>query len=97
LPEELSSTLVFGFFRKELIIVMMNQALGIPAFAELPLSPQQIIVFIIFVTLYFPCFTTFVVIIKEFGAKVSIYSAVFSIIIAAISAYLFKLIFVLFL
>ncbi len=93
LPEKLSSTLVFGFFRKELIIVMMNQALGIPAFATLPMSMPQIVVFIIFVSLYFPCFTTFVVIIKEFGKKMAIYSAIFSVIVAILSAYFFTLLF----
>ena len=90
LPEQISSTLVFGFFRKELIIVMLNQALGVSTFAEIQLTVQQIVVFLIFVTLYFPCFTTFVVIIKEFGKKIALYSAIFSVLIAAVSATLFK-------
>lgn len=93
LPEQLGSTLLFGFFRKELIIVMANQALGVSNLAMLPLTPQQIIVFVIFVTLYFPCFTTFVVIWKEFSAKVVIISALLSIILATISSLIFRLIF----
>jgi ferrous iron transport protein B len=93
LPDKLSSTLVFGFFRKELIIVMMNQALGIPAFTPLPMTMGQIVVFIVFVSLYFPCFTTFVVIIKEFGKKIAFYSAIFSLIVAIVSAYFFTLLF----
>ena len=39
-----------GFFRKELIIVMVTQALGVQTIAQLPLSFEQIIVFVIFVT-----------------------------------------------
>ncbi len=93
LPEKISSTLVFGFFRKELIIVMLNQALGVATFSDITMTTQQIVVFLIFVTLYFPCFTTFVVIIKEFGYKIASYSAIFSVFIAAISAIFFKLMF----
>jgi ferrous iron transport protein B len=92
LPEELGSTLLFGFFRKELIIVMVTQALGVQTIAQLPLSYEQIIVFVIFVTLYFPCFTTFIVIWKEFGLKVIALSAALSIMVALISAFLFRVI-----
>ena len=91
LPEELGSTLIFGFFRKELIIVMITQALNVETISALPLTTGQIIVFIIFVTLYFPCFTTFVVIWKEFGTKIIAFSATLSIIIASASAFLFKI------
>jgi ferrous iron transport protein B len=91
LPEKLGSTLVFGFFRKELIVVMANQALGVQSLSQLPMSTKQVVVFIIFVTLYFPCFTTFVVIWREFGAKVAAGSSVLSIAVATISAFLFKI------
>lgn len=92
LPDKLGSTLVFGFFRKELILVMVTQAMDVRLISQLPLTPDQIIVFIIFVTLYFPCFTTFVVIWKEFGAKVIALSSVLSILVALVSAFLFKII-----
>ncbi len=91
LPEELGSTLFFGFWRKELILVMANQALNVPTIAELPLRNPQIIVFIIFVSLYFPCFTTFVVIVKEFKWKIAIYSGILALVIATLSAFLFKI------
>lgn len=93
LPEELGSTLVFGFFRKELILVMANQALGVESIASLPLTSEQVIIFVVFVTLYFPCFTTFVVIWKEFGGRTAVASAVLSILVAAGSALIFRLIF----
>jgi ferrous iron transport protein B len=90
LPTELGSTLVFGFFRKELIIVMANQAFGVSTLSQLPLTIHQTVVFLVFVTLYFPCFTTIVVIYKEFGAKVALFSGTLSVIIATISAFMFK-------
>jgi ferrous iron transport protein B len=93
LPEELGSTLVFGFFRKELILVMANQALGVESLELLPLTTAQVMTFIAFVTFYFPCFTTFVVIWKEFGAKVATGSAVLSIFVAIGSALIFRFLF----
>jgi ferrous iron transport protein B len=93
LPAKLGTTLVFGFFRKELIIVMAGQALGSSSLALLPLTLGQAVVFIVFVTLYFPCFATFVVMWKEFGWKTVCASAALSVLVAAASAYLFKLFF----
>lgn len=92
LPEALGSTLFFGFFRKELILVMASQSLGVSSISHLPLTPEQIVVFIVFVTFYFPCFTTFVVIWKEFGWKVVLLSSVISMVVAAVSGFIFKVI-----
>jgi len=69
LPAQLGTTLVFGFFRKELIVIMAKQALGAASLALLPLTTGQTVVFLVFVTLYFPCFTTFVVMGKEFASN----------------------------
>lgn len=96
LPAQLGTTLVFGFFRKELIVVMAKQALGAASLALLPLSAGQTVVFLIFVTLYFPCFTTFVVMGREFGWKTAGASAVLSVVVASLSAYLFKVLFLIF-
>ncbi len=93
LPEKLGSTLIFGFLRKELILVMASQAMGVTDLSQMGLSLQQVIVFIIFVTLYFPCLTTFVVLWKEFGQKIAWLSVAMSMVIATISAYAFKLMF----
>jgi ferrous iron transport protein B len=92
LPKELGSTLVFGFLRKELIIVMMNQAMNVPVLTDLPLSVGQVIVFIIFVSLYFPCLTTFVVLWKELGFKGVFLSSITSLFVAILSAFLFKIV-----
>jgi ferrous iron transport protein B len=94
IPTELGSTLLFGFFRKELILVMVNQAMGVQNISQLPMTLSQVIVFIVFVTLYFPCFTSFVVIMKEFGGKVAAFSAIFSIVVATLSASMFKIYFI---
>jgi len=96
LPAQLGTTLVFGFFRKELIVVMAKQALGAASLALLPLTAGQAVVFLVFVTLYFPCFTTFMVIGREFGWKTAGASALLSIVVATLSAYLFKVLFLIF-
>ncbi len=90
LPEILGSTLVFGFFRKELVLVMTNTAFGVKSIADIPLSGEQVLVFVIFVTLYFPCFSTFVVMWKEFGKKVVFLSSAISIVVALIAAFAVK-------
>lgn len=90
LPTQLGTTLVFGFFRKELIVVMAKQALDASSLALLPLTSGQAVVFLVFVTLYFPCFTTFVVMGREFGWKTVSASALLSVAVATLSAYLFK-------
>lgn len=92
LPAALGATLVFGFFRKELIIVMATGAMGVQSISALPLTPEQIVVFLVFVTLYFPCFATFIVMLKEFGKKIVLLSTILSITIALVSAYLVKII-----
>jgi ferrous iron transport protein B len=96
LPAQLGTTLVFGFFRKELIVIMAKQALSVTSLALLPLTTGQAVVFLVFVTLYFPCFTTFVVMGKEFGWKTAGASAVLSVAVASFSAYLFRIFFLLF-
>jgi ferrous iron transport protein B len=96
LPEQLGSTLVFGFLRKELIIVMANQAMGVPTLSELPMTLAQIMIFIIFVTLYFPCLATLVVLWKEFGKKTALAASIFSVIVATFSAFLFRIGFMIF-
>lgn len=93
IPSELGATLIFGFLRKELILVMANQAMGVNSIAMLPMSYDQVIVFIVFVTLYFPCITTFYVLVKEFGYKVAFISAGLSILVATLGAFMFRIYF----
>jgi ferrous iron transport protein B len=92
LPEVLGSTLVYGFFRKELIVVMMNQAFGVTEVALLPLAVEQIVIFLVFVSLYFPCFSTFVILWKEFGKGVVFLSSLLSLVVATVFAMCIKFI-----
>jgi ferrous iron transport protein B len=92
LPEQLGSTLIYGFFRKELVLVMANSAFGVENISGLPMSWQQILVFIVFVTLYFPCFSTFIAMWKEFGKKVVLLSSLLSIIVATVAAFLVRIV-----
>jgi ferrous iron transport protein B len=96
LPKELGSTLIFGFFRKELILVMASQSLGVQSINDLPLTLSQVISFIIFVSLYFPCLSTFIVLYKEFKLKITLISSIASIVIAIISALIFRILLYLF-
>jgi len=76
LPRELGVTLIFGFLRKELSLIMMLQALGVSYQDVLTIvSRQQIIIFTIFVSFFIPCLSTFAIIWKEVGRKIAFLSA----------------------
>ena len=60
--------LVFGVLRKELSLLMIFQALGgqqIDAY----LSGAQLFTFLVFLTLYVPCVSTFAVMLKTVGRR----------------------------
>lgn len=75
LPRELGVTLVFGFLRKELSLVMMLQALGV-SFRDVMtvLSKEQLIVFTMFISFFIPCLSTVAILWKEIGKKVALLS-----------------------
>jgi ferrous iron transport protein B len=83
LPHELGVTLIFGFLRKELSLLMMLQALGV-SYQNLMtvISREQLIVFTVFVSFFIPCLSTFAVLWKEVGKKVAFLSVVLSISVA---------------
>ncbi|HDP94616.1 MAG TPA: ferrous iron transport protein B [Candidatus Aminicenantes bacterium] len=90
LPAALGAVLVFAFFRKELVLIMATVALGAATLSTLPLTPEQVMVFVVFVTFYFPCFSTFVVMWKEFGARIAWGSAALSLVVATLAAQLVR-------
>jgi len=92
LNEKLGSTLIYGFFRKELVLVMSQSAFGVKELSAIPMTKDQMLVFILFVTLYFPCFSTFVVMWKEFGKRVVLISSILSVGVAAAAAFILKLV-----
>jgi len=70
LPHELGVTLVFGFLRKELSLIMMLQALGVDYQNLMTvISREQIVVFTVFISFFIPCLSTFVIMWKEIGKK----------------------------
>lgn len=70
LPSDLGVTLVFGFLRKELSLLMMLQSLGVDYTALMTvISRQQLIVFTVFVSFFVPCLSTVAIIWKEIGRR----------------------------
>jgi ferrous iron transport protein B len=80
LPHELGVTLIFGFLRKELSLLMMLQALGV-SYQNLMtvVSREQLIVFTVFVSFFIPCLSTFAILWKEVGKKIAFLSVALSI------------------
>lgn len=76
LPRELGVTLIFGFLRKELSLIMMLQALG-TSYTDLMtvVTKEQIIVFTVFISFFIPCLSTFAILWKEVGKAVAFISA----------------------
>ncbi len=73
LPDQTGITLFLGIFRKELTLVMLNQALGTHD-VSMVLSSGQILVLVVFTVLYIPCIATISTLWKEGGWKVALYS-----------------------
>lgn len=81
LPMVLGVPLLFGILRKELSLLMVFQALGgfeVDAY----LSDAQIFTFVVFVTLYVPCISTFAVMLKTLGGRRALLSVSLSVGIA---------------
>jgi ferrous iron transport protein B len=93
LPRELGVTLVFGFLRKELSLIMMLQALGTGQQGLLTvITKEQLLVFTVFVSFFIPCLSTFAMLWKELGRKVAFLSAGLSVSIAILLAWLIRIV-----
>ncbi|NTV10463.1 MAG: ferrous iron transporter B [Zoogloea sp.] len=68
LPVALGVPILFGVLRKELSMLMVFQALGTPE-VDSVLSPVQIAVFLIFLSFYVPCLSTFAVMLRTLGRR----------------------------
>ena len=68
LPPELGVPILFGILRKELSLLMIYQALGTLEIAPL-LDHVQIFTFLVFLTFYVPCLSTFAVMVKTLGRR----------------------------
>jgi len=93
LPQELGVTLVFGFLRKELSLIMMLQALGV-SYSELMtvITKQQLIVFTVFVSFFIPCLSTVAIIWREVGKRIAFLSMALNIIVAVILSFIIRMI-----
>lgn len=85
LPAELGVPLLFGVLRKELSLAMVQQALGTAEVGTL-LSHVQIATFLIFLTFYVPCVSTFAVMLRTLGRRRAWYSVGLSVAIALVLA-----------
>jgi ferrous iron transport protein B len=94
LPRELGVTLIFGFLRKELSLIMMLQALGVGYKALMTvITREQLIVFTVFISLFIPCLSTFGILWKELGKKVAFLSAALNLGVAVLLSLLARVVF----
>jgi len=83
LPVVLGVPILFGVLRKELSLLMIYQALGsfdIAAF----LDWVQIMTFLVFLTFYIPCISTFAVMLRTIGRKEAFFSIALSVGVALV-------------
>ncbi len=78
LPVVLGVPILFGVLRKELSLLMIYQALGSQDIAPL-LDRVQIFTFLVFLTFYIPCVSTFAVMLKMLGRREALASVALSI------------------
>jgi len=78
LPAVTATPLIFGIFRKELTLIMLAALVGTSNFATI-LTPTQMIVYATVTMLYIPCVATIAVLIREFGYRKALATAVFEV------------------
>ncbi len=81
LPVVLGVPLLFGILRKELSLLMIFQALGTFEIDRY-LGAAQIFTFLLFLTFYLPCVSTFAVMLKTVGRREAIFAASLSLAVA---------------
>jgi ferrous iron transport protein B len=85
LPVALGVPILFGVLRKELSLLMVFQALGTQELAGV-LDTTQILTFLVFLTFYVPCVSTFAMMLKLLGRRDALFSVVLSIGVALVVA-----------
>ena len=83
LPVVLGVPILFGILRKELSLLMIYQALGTFNVGEY-MDWVQIMTFLIFLTFYFPCVSTFAVMLRTIGYKFALISVSVSVMVALV-------------
>jgi ferrous iron transport protein B len=82
LPAALGVPIVFGILRKELSLLMVFQALGTVEI-DRHLDAIQLLTFLLFLTFYMPCVSTFAVMLKTIGRREALFSVALSVGVAA--------------
>jgi ferrous iron transport protein B len=90
LPIALGVPILFGILRKELSLLMIYQALGSFELGHY-LDWVQIITFLIFLTFYIPCVSTFAVMLKTIGRKEALFSIFLSVTVALLVSGLIRI------
>jgi len=78
LPVVLGVPILFGVLRKELSLLMIYQALGSQDVGIL-LDWVQIVTFLVFLTFYVPCVSTFAVMLRALGRREAFFSVALSV------------------
>ncbi len=78
LPVVLGVPILFGVLRKELSLLMVYQALGSFDVGQY-LDAVQLMTFLLFLTFYVPCISTFAVMLKTIGRREALYSVSLSV------------------
>ncbi|MGD8537301.1 MAG: ferrous iron transport protein B [Candidatus Aminicenantes bacterium] len=93
LPQDLGVTLVFGFLRKELSLIMMLQALNVDYQNLMSvITKEQLVVFTVFVSFFIPCLSTVAIIWKEVGRKIAFLSMGLNVAVAVVLSLIIRLI-----
>jgi len=85
LPIALGVPILFGVLRKELSLLMVFQALGTQEIGAL-LDWVQIATFLVFLTFYVPCVSTFAVMLRVIGRREALFSVALSVGVALLAA-----------
>ncbi|OHC62097.1 MAG: nucleoside recognition domain-containing protein [Rhodocyclales bacterium GWA2_65_20] len=83
LPVVLGVPILFGVLRKELSLLMIYQALGTTEIVPL-MNWVQILTFLLFLTFYVPCLSTFAVMLKTIGRREALFSLALSVVVALV-------------
>jgi ferrous iron transport protein B len=81
LPIVLGVPILFGVLRKELSLLMVYQALGSFEVSRY-MDSVQITTFLLFLTFYVPCISTFAVMVKTIGRRDALFSVSLSVAVA---------------
>jgi ferrous iron transport protein B len=84
LPAFTGICLIYGVLRKEMALEMLSIASGTFIFSTV-MTPVQVFVFCLVVTLYIPCLATFSVVVRELTWRWAVGGSIFTVVLALIA------------